>query len=127
VRYIIALPLSIILWILASAMLIADLTVMNERSRPSFPTQIYSGGFWYGLEAAVIYLMLAIALLVNLLGYVRGHYPQHFELTKDQRTLVVQTMMYFIWLAGGAGVFVACEGFTYADSVSNCASQRCMS
>jgi potassium channel subfamily K, other eukaryote len=96
----------------------ADLITMNEKARPDFPNEMYSGGYWYGLEAAVVYLLLAIALLVNMIGYIRGHYPQHFELTKDQRTLVVQTMVYLFWLAGGAGVFVAVEGYTYSDSVS---------
>jgi potassium channel subfamily K, other eukaryote len=91
---------------------------MNKIARPDFPTQIYNAGFWYGLEAAVIYLLLSTTLAVNLIGYVRGHYPQHFELTKDQRTLVVQTVMYFCYLAGGAGVYVAIEGFTFSDAVS---------
>ena len=44
-------------------------------------------------------------LMVNMLGYFLGHYPQHFDLDDDQRTLILQTMMFFFWLAGGAAVF----------------------
>ena len=69
---------------------------MNAHAKPNFPTQIWSGGFWYGLAAAVLYVILMIALMCNLIGYIRGHYPQHFELTEDQRTLIIQTMFYII-------------------------------
>ena len=55
--------------------------------------------------------------MVNLVGYVRGHYPQYFGLTEDQRTLIVQTMFYFIWLGGGAGVYARIEGWQYNDAV----------
>jgi len=91
---------------------------MHVYSKPHFPDQIYSGGFWYGVAAAALYLLLMSGLLMNMLGYVRGHYPQHFQLTKDQSTLIVQTMMYFIWLGGGAGVFSHIESWKFVDAVS---------
>lgn len=56
-------------------------------------------------------------LMVNMLGYFLGHYPQHFELSDDQRNLILQTMMFFFWLAGGAAVFAKVEGWSYVDSV----------
>jgi potassium channel subfamily K len=33
-------------------------------------------------------------LMVNMLGYFLGHYPQHFELNEEQRNLILQTMMF---------------------------------
>ena len=59
-----------------------------------------------------------MALMLNMLGYFLGHYPQHFELSDEQRNLILQTMLFFIWLAGGAGVFAKVEGWSYVDSVS---------
>ena len=56
-------------------------------------------------------------LMFNMLGYFLGHYPQHFELSDDQRNLILQTMMFFFWLAGGAAVFAKVEGWSYVDSV----------
>ncbi|KAK5243203.1 Potassium channel, partial [Cryomyces antarcticus] len=44
-----------------------------------------------------------------MLGYFLGHYPQHFALTDHQRTLILQTMLFFIWLAGGGAVFSRVE------------------
>lgn len=47
--------------------------------------------------------------MFNMLGYFLGHYPQQFDLTDHQRTLILQTMLFFIWLAGGGAVFSTVE------------------
>jgi potassium channel subfamily K, other eukaryote len=52
-----------------------------------------------------MYLICSMLLMVNMLGYFLGHYPQHFQLTESQRTLILQTMLYFVWLAGGGAIF----------------------
>jgi hypothetical protein len=62
----------------------------------------------------------SMILMINMLGYFLGHYPQHFDLDDDQRTLILQTMMFFFWLAGGAGVFSKVCGFSYADALYFC-------
>ena len=82
---------------------------MNIYDPPQRPGKTYSQGFWHAVIAAVLYLLLSMVLMVNMLGYFLGHYPQHFELSDDQRNLILQTMMFFIWLAGGAGVFTRLE------------------
>lgn len=117
VRYLIALPVTIILWFIACGMLIGDLSAMHMYSPPSGQYEIFSGGFWYSIAAACMYLILTMLLMVNMVGYIRGHYPQYFRLTEDQRTLIVQTMLFFIWLAGGAGVYSRIEGWHYIDAV----------
>ncbi|KAK4180847.1 hypothetical protein QBC36DRAFT_176740 [Triangularia setosa] len=94
VRYIVALPLSILFWLLSALI-----------------------GFWHSVMASLLYVLSSGILMVNMVGYFKGHYPQNFELEDDQRTLILQTMSFFFWLAGGAGVFCALEGFTYADSL----------
>ena len=59
-------------------------------------------------------------LMINMLGYFLGHYPQHFELSNEQRNLILQTMMFFIWLAGGGGVFARVSGWTFVDALYFC-------
>ena len=59
-------------------------------------------------------------LMVNMLGYFLGHYPQHFELSEEQRNLILQTMMFFIWLAGGGGVFARVSGWAFVDALYFC-------
>jgi potassium channel subfamily K, other eukaryote len=66
--------------------------------------------------------------MVNMVGYFLGHYPQRFELNDHQRTLILQTMLFFIWLAMGAAVFSRVENmkssgdqptWAFVDGVSN--------
>ncbi|KEQ70843.1 hypothetical protein M436DRAFT_53156 [Aureobasidium namibiae CBS 147.97] len=109
IRYIIALPLTIILWYAATAILIAIEASMNQFVPPLKPQQSYTQGFWYAVIAAIFYLICSMLLMVNMLGYFLGHYPQRFNLTDSQRTLILQTMLFFVWLAGGAGVFSLVE------------------
>ena len=90
---------------------------MDEYVPPHRPEQTYSQGFWHAVIAAILYLVSSMILMVNMLGYFLGHYPQHFELSDDQRNLILQTMMFFFWLAGGAAVFAKVEGWSFVDSV----------
>lgn len=114
VRYIIALPVTIICWYIATGILLGITVAMELHEPPVRPQQTYTQGFWYAVIAACMYMMCAMLLMVNMLGYWLGHYPQHFALTESQRTLILQTMLFFIWLAGGAAVFSRVEG-TYGD------------
>lgn len=109
IRYIIALPVTIVLWYIATGILIGITVSMEVYVPPVRPQQTYTQGFWYAVIAAAMYLILSMLLMVNMLGYLLGHYPQHFTLTESQRTLILQTMLFFIWLAGGAGVFSRVE------------------
>lgn len=93
---------------------------MNTYVPPHRPEQTYSQGFWHAVIAAVLYLVSSMILMINMLGYFLGHYPQHFELTDEQRNLILQTIMFFIWLAGGAGVFAKVSGSQYVDMLYFC-------
>jgi potassium channel subfamily K len=67
---------------------------MNQYVPPIRPQQIYTQGFWYAVIAAIFYLICSMLLMVNMLGYFLGHYPQRFNLTDSQRTLILQTMLF---------------------------------
>ena len=120
IRYIVALPATIIFWYFATGILIAITISMNEYVPPHYPDQVYSQGFWHAVIAACLYLVSSMILMLNMLGYFLGHYPQHFELSDDQRNLILQTMMFFIWLAGGAAVFAKTEGWSFVDALYFC-------
>ena len=104
----------------ATGILIAICVAMNLHDAPVRPGETYSQGFWHAVIAGVLYLIGSMILMVNMLGYFLGHYPQHFDLDDDQRTLILQTMMFFFWLAGGAAVFARVCGFSYADALYFC-------
>jgi potassium channel subfamily K len=119
VRYIVALPATIILFYFASGILIGITSSMAIYVPPG-NGEIYSQGFWHAVIAASLYLFCSMILMINMLGYFLGHYPQHFTLTDEQRNLILQTMMFFLWLAGGAAVFARAEGMSYVDALYFC-------
>lgn len=96
------------------------MAAMNQYVPPIRPQQTYSQGFWYAVIAAALYLFSSMILMINMLGYVLGHYPQHFDLNDEQRNLILQTMMFFIWLAAGGGIFAKVSGWSYVDALYFC-------
>lgn len=105
VRYILALPLTIFLFFIATGILMGITASMHIYAQPLPDVQGYTQGFWYAIFAAILYLICSMLLMVNMLGYFIGHYPQKFNLTGHQRTLIIQTMLFFVWLAGGGAMF----------------------
>src|SRR5690242_2544408 len=99
---------------------------MHIYTPPIRPNETYTQGFWYGIAAAALYLICSMMLMVNMLGYFLGRYPDTFNLTDAQRTLILQTMLFFIWLGGGAAVFSRIEknhhqlGWDFADALYFC-------
>ncbi|KAH7035446.1 uncharacterized protein B0I36DRAFT_382151 [Microdochium trichocladiopsis] len=120
VRYIVALPLSILFWFLASGILIAITVSLSIYSPPVGPGEIYGQGYWHAILAAGLYMLGSLMLMANMAGYLLGHYPQDFDLNDDQRTLILQTTMYFVWLAGGAGIYERLEQWSNANALYFC-------
>ncbi|KAM3424009.1 hypothetical protein BST61_g1401 [Cercospora zeina] len=110
IRYVVALPGTIVCWSVATGVLIGITISMELYTPPTRPQQTYTQGFWYAILAAVSYFICAAGLMVNMLGFWRGHYPHRFTLTDSQRTLILQTMMFFVWLGAGGAIFSAVEG-----------------
>lgn len=120
IRYIIALPATILFFYIASGILIGITVAMNVYEPPK-DGQVYSQGYWNAIIAACLYMLCGMILMVNMLGYFLGHYPQHFDLNDEQRNLILQTMIFFLWLSGGAGVFSAVEpDWDYPDALYFC-------
>ena len=99
---------------------------MNIYDPPHSPQDGYTQGFWYAIAAAAFYTICSMILMVNMLGYFLGHYPENFALSDSQRTLILQTMAFFIWLGGGAAVFSKIEqnagedGWGFSDALYFC-------
>ena len=119
VRYIIALPATMVLFFIASGILIGITVGMNIHAPPQ-KNQIYSQGYWYAVIAAVLYMFNSMILMVNMVGYFLGHYPQHFNLTDDQRNLILQTILFVVWLGFGARIFSNIEDWPYPDALYFC-------
>ncbi|KAK9234414.1 hypothetical protein V1525DRAFT_350267 [Lipomyces kononenkoae] len=80
----------------------------------------YSQGYWSAVITAVLYFLCGLVLTWNLVGHLRGLYPASFILTLPQRSLMLQILCIMIWLAGGGGLFVGLDDYSYGDAVYFC-------
>ena len=122
IRYSIAQPLTISLWYLSFIFLIIPiaLTRLPRFSPSTNPTLEYSESFFYAVIAAVLHFTISTLLLFSLLGssrFFRAYPPTFALLTRSQRTLMLQTISFSLYLALGGGVFSAAEGWSFTDGV----------
>ncbi|KAJ5121440.1 Ion transport 2 [Penicillium bovifimosum] len=120
VRYIIALPVTIILWFSATGILCGVTLATNIYAPPIGPDRLYSEAYWSAVIAAILYFVLSSILMINMLGYFLGKYPQHFSLTDEQRTLILQMSALGCWLLIGAAIFQQAIGISFADALYFC-------
>ena len=117
-RFSIAQPITIIGWYISSIALIC-LTATAAGPLVIEPAEEYIWGqaFYYGMYSAILYFIVASLMVVTFWGAHAGHYDKDFNLTPSQRTLMLQTIMFQIYLLLGALVFCNVEGWNYLDAV----------
>lgn len=115
----IAQPVTVIGFYLASFLLIALVAVA---STPIFRIQpieehALSQAYYYGIMAAGIYFIIASFMAFTAFGAWQGHYAKDFRLTASQRTLMLQTISFMVYLLVGALVFSTVENWNFLDGV----------
>lgn len=100
--------------------LCASTVSLHIYSPPIQPDHVYSQAYWSAVIAAALYFILAVLLMINMLGYFLGRYPQHFTLTDDQRTLILQMTALVAWLLIGAAIFQRIMSISFADALYFC-------
>ncbi|KAG7416563.1 Outward-rectifier potassium channel TOK1 [Fusarium oxysporum f. sp. raphani] len=78
---------------------------------------IWSQAFYYGIWATTLYFLDASLMAVTFWGALSGHYRKDFMLTSSQRTLMLQTIMFLLYLLLGALVFSNIEDWNFLDAV----------
>lgn len=61
--------------------------------------------------------MVATLMALTVWGAYAGHYDKEFQLTMSQRTLMLQTISFLVYLMVGAAVYCHIEGWEYLDAV----------
>ncbi|KAK1759579.1 outward-rectifier potassium channel TOK1 [Echria macrotheca] len=114
----IAQPVTIIGWYI-SAFTLIGLTSAAAGPLVLQPIEnyVWSQAFYYGIYSAILYFVVASLMVVTFLGAQTGHYPKDFILTPSQRTLMLQTIMFLMYLLIGALVFSNIEDWAYLDAV----------
>ncbi|KAH7406081.1 hypothetical protein DE146DRAFT_433200 [Phaeosphaeria sp. MPI-PUGE-AT-0046c] len=115
----IAQPITILGWYLASALLIVLVAVASTSIFRIQPMQEHalSQAYYYGIIAATLYFVIASLMLFTAFGAWKGHYSKDFQLTASQRTLMLQTIGFMVYLLLGALVFCKVEGWQFLDAV----------
>ncbi|KAI9841648.1 MAG: Potassium channel [Sclerophora amabilis] len=114
----IAQPITIVGWYVASLLLIALVAVASGPLRlPSPPPHALSQAFYYGIMAAALYFIVATLMAITVWGARRGHYKREFKLTTSQRTLMLQTISFLVYLLVSASIYAHLEGWAFLDAV----------
>lgn len=121
IAFAVAQPIIIIGWYISSLLLTCLLCVFaasKVQTRPDSGRRRWlTGAYYYAAFAAGLYFMLSSLLLITVYGAYRGHYSREFRLTTNQRSLMLQTIIFLIYLLGGAAVYARIEGWRYLDAV----------
>lgn len=115
----VAQPITIIGFYLASFLLIALVAVASSSVFRLQPMEEHALGqaYYYGLMAAGIYFIIASLMSFTAFGAWKGHYAKEFQLSPSQRTLMLQTIGFMVYLLLGALVFSKVEGWAFLDAV----------
>ncbi|KAJ5357501.1 hypothetical protein N7541_004659 [Penicillium brevicompactum] len=118
IRFEIAQPIIIIGWYISSALLISILIPFGVMMyQPENDNRIYAQSYYYGTFAAGLYFIIASLMAVTGYGAWRDHYSREYNLTTSQRTLMLQTIVFFIYLLGGAAVYARIENWRFLDAL----------
>ncbi|KAL8703979.1 MAG: hypothetical protein Q9201_002849 [Fulgogasparrea decipioides] len=113
----IAQPVTIVGWFISSILLMALVITASVGLKLPGQDRALTQAFYYAIIAAGLYFVIATLMCVTVYGAYRGHYPQAFKLTMSQRTLMLQTISFMVYMLLGALVFYKVEGWQYLDAV----------
>ena len=113
----VAQPITIIGWYIASILLIALVTTSVHTLKVPGENRALTQAFYYAIIAAVLYFLIASLMCVTVYGAYRDHYPKEFRLSASQRTLMLQTISFMVYMVGGGAVYAKIEGWNFLDAV----------
>ncbi|KAL8719967.1 MAG: hypothetical protein Q9225_003115 [Loekoesia sp. 1 TL-2023] len=113
----IAQPITIVGWFISSVLLIALVVTATYSLKLPGQDRALTQAFYYAILAAGIYFVIASLMCVTVYGAYKEHYPQEFKLTMSQRTLMLQTISFMVYMLAGAAVYYKVEGWQFLDCV----------
>jgi potassium channel subfamily K len=115
----IAQSVTIVGWFISSFLLVALVCVASSSLFRNTPAESHalSQAYYYAIIAAALYCVVSMLMIVTVVGAYRGRYAKEFQLTSSQRTLMLQTISFMVYLLLGALVYKEVEGWPYLDAV----------
>ncbi|KAI9823246.1 MAG: hypothetical protein M1819_001369 [Sarea resinae] len=110
--------ITIVGWYLASIILIGLLAAAEaDLKLQSPPNHAHAQAFYYAIIAAALYFLVASLMVATVFGAYTGYVSREFSLTLSQRSLMLQTISFMVYLLSGAAVFAHVEDWIYLDGV----------
>lgn len=118
ISFSVAQPITIIGWYIASILLIALVSAATAglKLAPG-KNRGLTQAFYYAIIAAALYFIIATLMVFTVYGAFKDHYPKEFKLTMSQRTLMLQTISFMVYMLGGAAIYARVEGWKFLDAV----------
>jgi potassium channel subfamily K len=115
----IAQPITILGFYLAGFLLMALVGVASSSVFRILPAEEHALGqaYYYAMIASGVYFIVASLMSFTAWGAWKGHYAREFRLTPSQRTLMLQTIAFMVYLLLGAFIFSEIEGWMFLDGV----------
>ncbi|KAF4548584.1 Ion channel-like protein 2 [Elsinoe fawcettii] len=122
----IAQPVSVVGFLVAGLLLVVDLAIFASSPTyhiplddPAAPANRHAltSAYYYAIQAAVVYLIITALMSLTAWGAWKGHFEGGFKLTMAQRTLMLQTMSFVVYLLLGALIYSRIEGWEFLDAV----------
>ena len=117
VSFSVAQPILIVGWYISSFLLVGDICGIIHMVKKSTLNRALTQAYYYAIFAAALYFFIATLMLFTVYGAWRKHFQREFQLSKSQRTLMLQTIAFMIYMVGGAGVYAKIEGFMFLDAL----------
>lgn len=113
---------TLVAWLLSATLLLALIVAydlcpsLQHRTVNDF---IHSQSWYYGIMSTILYFLISFMLASNLWGaYIQNHYPPGLRgVTNSQRSLMLQSILYMVYLGGGAALFAHLEGWRFLDGI----------
>ena len=117
-RFTVAQPIAIVGWYISSIFLVSlTASAAGPLKFSSDADLVWSPSFYYAVWAAIQYFVVASLLVVTFWGAYHGHYEKDVILTTSQRTLMLQMILFLLYLLVGALIFSAIEGWDYFNAL----------
>ncbi|KAL8928102.1 MAG: hypothetical protein Q9172_001012 [Xanthocarpia lactea] len=113
----IAQPITIVGWFISSLLLVALVVAATYGLDLPGQNRALTQAFYYAIIASGLYFLIAAMMCVTVYGAYKGHYPQEFKLTMSQRTLMLQTISFMVYMLAGSAVYYRVEGWQFLDCV----------
>ncbi|EXJ64279.1 hypothetical protein A1O7_00615 [Cladophialophora yegresii CBS 114405] len=112
-------PVTILGFWIASVLLIGLITYASssESFHKGIKGQALTQAYYYAIFAAGLYQIISYLMCVTVYGAYRGHFSKEFKLTVAQRTLMLQTIAFLVYLLLGALIYSHIEGWKFLDAV----------